>query len=234
VNAFEPFGALHALTVAVLASAVAGLSLLGRRLRGTVAGRRYESGLAVAVALLWLGYQAFDIRTRGFDPRYALPLQLCDLAAVVAALAFLRPRRWAQALAYFWGLALGTQAVFTPDLSGGPATLGFWAFWLYHLFVVGAGVYVVAAQGFRPKASDLRFAVGLGVGYAIVAFTIDAVFDLNYGYLGRGNPGQPSLLEFLGPWPIRCLWMVLLGSAAMAILWLPWWALGRRGGRNTR
>jgi uncharacterized membrane protein YwaF len=55
-----------------------------------------------------------------------------------------------------------------------------------------------------------------------MVFTIDAVFDLNYGYLGRPMPSRPSLLDFLGPWPLRVVFMVLLASIAMTLLWLPW------------
>lgn len=176
---------------------------------------------------IWLGYLAYTFIEFGWDPRIALPLQMCDLVAVLAALVFVRPTRELQSLAYFWGLALSTQALITPDLAGGPDSLAFWWFWLYHLFVVGAGVYVVAVQGFRPQWRDLRFALLAGILYAAAIFTIDAVFGLNYGYLGRATPTRPTLLDVLGPWPWRVLVMVLLASVAMTLLWLPW-AVGQR------
>ena len=123
---------------------------------------------------------------------------------------------------YFWGLALGSQAVITPDLVGGPASLAFWWFWLYHLFVVGAGVYVVAVHGFRPTWKDLRFAIAMGVLYVAAMFTIDAIFGVNYGYVGNVTPSRPTLLDVLGPWPLRVVFMALLGAGAMTLLWLPW------------
>ena len=119
-------------------------------------------------------------------------------------------------------MALGSQAVITPDLAGGPSTISFWAFWLYHLFVVGAGIYVVVVQAFRPTWRDLRFALLFALCYVAVVFTIDAVFDLNYGYLGRPTPSRPTLLDVLGPWPLRVVFMVLLGAAAMTLLLIPW------------
>jgi hypothetical integral membrane protein (TIGR02206 family) len=202
-------------------------------LRGTASGRRFEMALAVAVATLWFSYQAYDFAQHGFDPRYTLPLQMCDFSALIAALVFIRPSRGLQSLAYFWGLALGTQAIITPDLAGGPSSLSFWAFWLYHLFVVGAGVYVVAVHRFRPEWKDLRFALLMGVLYAAVMFTIDLVFDLNYGYLGRFTPSRPTLLDYLGPWPLRCVFMVMLGAIGMTALWLPW-QVSRGARRLTR
>jgi hypothetical integral membrane protein (TIGR02206 family) len=106
--------------------------------------------------------------------------------------------------------------------------LSFWAFWFYHLFVVGAGIYVVVVQDFRPEWKDLRFAILAGLVYAMVVFTIDAVFDLNYGYLGRYTPSRPTLLDVLGPWPLRTVFMVALGAAGMTVLWLPWRLFRRR------
>jgi hypothetical integral membrane protein (TIGR02206 family) len=222
VEAFQSFSVQHVVTVVALALAIAGMCWTGRRLHGTPAGRRYEIGLSAFVWAIWLGYLAYTFIEFRWDPRYALPLQMCDLVAVVAALVFVRPTRELQSLAYFWGLALSTQALITPDLAGGPDSLAFWWFWLYHLFVVGAGVYVVAVQGFRPQWRDLRFALLIGILYAAVIFTIDAVFDVNYGYLGRATPTRPTLLDVLGAWPWRVLVMMLLASLAMALLWLPW------------
>ena len=212
----------HIITVTVLIAAIIAMCWLGRRLHGTAAGRRYEIGLSAAVWAIWLGYQAYDFVTLGWDPGNTLPLQICDFVAVIAALVFVRPARRLQSLAYFWGIALSTQAFITPDLAGGPDSLSFWAFWLYHLFVVGAGVYVVAVQRFRPQWRDLQFAVLMGLVYCAVIFAIDAIFNLNYGYLGRGTPSRPTLIDVLGPWPLRSLFMVLLGVVAMTLLWLPW------------
>lgn len=216
------FAGQHIITVVVLLAAIVAMCWLGRKLHGTPAGRRYEIGLSVAVWAIWSGYQAYDFVTLGWDPGNTLPLQICDFVAVIAALVFVRPTRRLQSLAYFWGIALSTQAFITPDLAGGPESLSYWAFWLYHLFVVGAGVYVVAVQRFRPQWHDLRFAVLMGLLYAAVIFAVDAIFDLNYGYLGRGTPSRPTLLDVLGPWPLRSLFMVLLGTVAMALLLVPW------------
>lgn len=217
----------HAITVAVFLAAVALMCWLGRRLRGTGAGRRYEMALAASVWALWVGYQAYDISRYGFSAGHSFPLQVSDVTAAVAGLVLVRPRRGFQTIAYFWGLALGSQAVFTPDLTDGPATVAFWAFWLYHVFVVGAGVYVVVVQGFRPGWRDLRLAILAGLVFVAVVFTINAVFDLNYAYLGRGMPSRPSLLDYLGPWPQRVVLMVVLGAAGMTVLLLPWLAVHR-------
>ena len=218
----------HLLTVAVFAAAIWLMCWTGRQLQGTSRARPYSIALSTGVWALWFGYQAYDLATKGFSASHALPLQLSDVTAAVAGLVFVWPHRALQSLAYFLGLALGSQAVVTPDLAGGPSTISFWAFWLYHLFVVGAGIYVVAVQRFRPTWRDLRFAVLFALCYVAIVFTIDAVFDLNYGYLGRPTPSRPTLLDVLGPWPLRVLFMVLLGAMAMTMLLMPWLVIRRR------
>ena len=216
----------HLVTVLVFGIVVATMCWTGRRVRGTPNERPYTLILSAATWALWFGYQAYDISTKGFSASHALPLQLSDVTAAVAGLVFIWPSRKLQSLAYFLGLALGSQAVFTPDLTAGPTTISFWAFWLYHLFVVGAGIYVVTVQRFRPTWRDLHFALLFALCYVAVVFTMDAVFDLNYGYLGRPTPSRPSLLDFLGPWPLRVAFMVLLGAAAMSLLMIPWVVAG--------
>jgi len=228
MSAFHAFSPVHVVSVLVLAAVVSALAIVGRAHRGTTFGRGLELGLAFALAALWTAYQVYDALRFGFNVRYSLPLQLCDLAALLAAAALVRPQRTLHAITYFWGCALSTQAVITPDLAGGPSTLDFWAFWSYHAFVVGSAVYIVFVRQFRPTGRDLSLSIAWGVAYAITMFAIDAAFDLNYGYFGRGQPTQPSLLDFLGPYPLRCLFMVVLAAAAMSLFWLPWALPSRR------
>lgn len=218
---FESFGVLHLASVIVLALAIAALCMAGKKL-DTTTKRRFELGMAGSIAAFWIGYQVYDNVTQGIGLRNSLPLQLCDIVAIIAAFEFARPSRNVHALAYFWGVALSSQALITPDLGGGPDSLGFWAFWVYHLFVVGSGIYAVTVRGFRPAWPDLRFAIVAGLVYAIPVFALDAALDLNYGYLGRSTPGQPTLIDVLGPWPQRAAYMVLLAIAAMTLFWLPW------------
>lgn len=217
----------HLTTVAALTLAIALMCWIGVRVRGTPDERRYGLALSIGVWALWFGYQGYDIATRGFGPSHGLPLQLSDVTAAVAGIVFVVPNRKLQSLAYFLGLALGSQAIITPDQAGGPGTLSYWAFWLYHLFVVGAGIYVIVVQRFRPEWRDLRFALICGLAYVAIVFTIDAVWDLNYGYLGRSTPSRPTLLDVLGPWPLRVVFMVVLGAAAMTLLLLPWFVANR-------
>lgn len=219
---FRSFTLLHLATLAGVALAIGLLVGAGRAWRGTARERWLAVGAAAAILLLRVGVFVWNLLPPRLSLERSLPLQICDVAALCAACALVVPRRWLAAIAYFWGLALSIQGLVQPDLDHGPASLAFWVFWLHHALIVGAALYVVVVRGFRPTARDLRLAIVAGLAYVAVVFVVDLVLGVNYGYLGRDVPNQPTLIDWLGPWPWRVLVMVVLGAAVMVLLWLPW------------
>ena len=194
----------------------------GRARRGTEALRRHERAFAWINLAAWILVQLWSLHPRNFKAASALPLHVCDLASPLATVAILRPDwRVARTVLFYWGLGLCTQAFLTPDLKEGMAHVAFWAFWLPHAGIVGSAVYDLAARDYRPGWSDLRDATIVTLSYAVVVFTIDAMFGCNYGYLGRSGPDTPSALDFLGPWPARVGVMIAIGQALFILMTLP-------------
>lgn len=222
---FESFSIQHALTVAGFAVVVTLAIAAARRLEDE-SRRRLEIAVGMLAALLWIGIVIWGFAPSRFDPRWAFPINICDLVALIVPIAFVRPHRTWHALLYFWGLTLSTQAILTPDLVSGPGTLAFWIFWLMHVLIVGGAVYILVVRRYRPTWRDCFFAIGTAVLWLLVVFAINLATGYNYGYLGNAKPSQPTLIDYLGPWPQRVLIMALLGAVAMMILQLPW-ALAR-------
>lgn len=231
MTVFRPYSLLHLLSLAGVAVAIWLFAAAGRAWRGSPAERR----LAVAVAAVTLAFRVGTVIWNYSRPHWsfveALPLQVCDLAAVACAIALLSKGGWSYALAYYWGLTLSLQGLLQPDLDAGPVAPAFWLFWLHHALIVGTAVYLVVVRDYRPGWRDWRVAAWAGVGYAVVAFLLNVVFDTNFGYLGRSRPDYPTLIDWLGPWPWRAVLMVFLALGAMALLALPWSLRGvaRRG-----
>jgi hypothetical integral membrane protein (TIGR02206 family) len=222
VAAFRSFTLLHAAALLLVALVIALLVGAGRAWRGTARERRLASAMAAVILLLRIGVLVWNVLPERWSLGRSLPLQICDLAAIGSAFALLTERRWLWSIAYFWGLALSVQGLVQPDLAAGPASLAFWLFWLHHALIVGAALYVVVVRGFRPVWRDVLVAVGLGLVYVAVVFPLDLLLEANYGYLGRALPSQPTVLDWLGPWPWRVLAMVALGALVMLLLYLPW------------
>jgi hypothetical integral membrane protein (TIGR02206 family) len=224
---FRPFSAMHAGVLLLFTAATALFIRIGRR---SDPARRIRIERAVGWAMLaaWATSTFWWMWPSRFDPASSLPLQVCDITSLLAALVLLTPRPWATALLYFWGIGMSLQALLTPDLNRRLDDIWFWLFWISHAGSIGIALYAVAVRGYRPTWRDYGFAVAIGFVYLAVVFTIDILFGFNYGYVGASKPGQPSVVDFLGPWPGRVGLIAILVTMVMAILMLPWHFVGRR------
>lgn len=117
---------------------------------------------------------------------------------------------------------MGSLAFITPDLSTGPAGLGFWLFFGGHLVIVGFAIYDLVARAYRPNWRDFFRAVTLGLAYIALIVPINLLLDANYAYVGRRLPHRPTPIDYFPRWPWRIFVMIALGIAGMALLTLPW------------
>jgi hypothetical integral membrane protein (TIGR02206 family) len=233
VNSFRSFTIPHAFTLVSVATAIVVFVRAGVAWGGTRKGKLLESAVAIAILGMRAGVFVWNALPARLSLERSLPIQICDLAAICSGLALTTAQRWTMAIAYFWGIAFSLQGLVQPDLNVGPGSLAFWLFWLHHALIVGTAAYLVVVRRFRPTIGDLRTAVIGGLGYVAVVFPLDFVLNANYGYLGRRTPDQPTLLDYLGPWPWRVLVMITLGSIVLVALYLPW-ALARGRSRDYR
>jgi uncharacterized membrane protein YwaF len=57
---------------------------------------------------------------------------------------------------------------------------------------------------------------------------VDRIFGWNYGFLGEATPDVPTPVDMLGPYPLRIVWMILIGAMTFVLMWLPFAAKRRR------
>jgi hypothetical integral membrane protein (TIGR02206 family) len=219
---FVPFTIVHLLVVAASAALMTGACLAGRRLCHTLHERRFRAAWGIFALAFAAAYHAYYLLPSKFALEHSLPLHVCDLAVVIAAMAMLRPSRPWRALLYFWGIGLSSQAFLTPTLQFGVGYPQFWMFWTGHIIIVGAAVYDLVVGGFRPAARDLRTAILLTGAYATLVFAFDAATKLNYGFLGPTKPDNPTVIDKLGEWPLRVLTGGLLVALEFVLLWAVW------------
>lgn len=220
--------ATHLVTLAACLLITVIIALWGHRTREIPDHhRKLRLGLTLGSILSWIATLAYGLQPSVFKWESALPLQFCNLANLIGAVAVLYHNRGAQSLLYFWSITLCIWAFLTPDLIVGVDHLWFWLFWIYHLFIPICLCWILFVDQFRPTWKDLRFALLATTGFTLGLSVLNAITGWNYGMVGPGKPGQPSLIDVLGPYPIRILWMLMIGASLFTLLFLPWeW--GRR------
>lgn len=215
----QRFGPGHLALLFATAAACGAAAVLGRRSRGQPAGPASRS-----LAYVILAAMAADPIVRfaygELTLQRALPLQLCDAAAAVCALALWTGRRLIFELAYFWGLAGVTQALLTPPGSlpriDDPDT---WRYFVAHAAAL-AGVFHLLAKGLRPRRGSWWRATLITMAYAAAIGVIDRALGANYMWL-REKP-EGSILDLFGPWPWYILGGTVVGAVLFYVLELPW------------
>lgn len=223
----SPFGPLHLAIIAAIPVLAGGLAWAtrGKPRAASAAGRLLGAAL-VLNELIWYAYRYGH---EGFRFPAGLPLQLCDLAVWIAALAALwRSRRAALFdLAWYWGLAGAGMAVLTPDLWAPFPSYPSLYFFAAHGGVVGTVLFLEWSHQAAPRPGSWWKAFLTVNCYAGAVGAFNAVFHTNYLYLCR-KPAHASLLDLLGLWPV---YLVAAEPLVLLLFWLLWLPMRRRGSR---
>ena len=172
--------------------------------------------LAALLAGGWLAWYALFWQRGWLTLNNALPLNLCDWAAAALIVALIHPRRRIYELGYFWGLGGTVQGLATPDIAREFPDAQFIFFFIEHGGIVAALLYLTLGTGLRPVPRSLPRVVLATFAYVAVAGVADVLLGTNYAFL-RAKPGNPSLLDFLSPWPWYIPELVLIGLASVLV-----------------
>jgi hypothetical integral membrane protein (TIGR02206 family) len=219
---FTPYGLTHWVVLAITVVGAVLLAQVGRRYRDTPAAETFTRIFAVVQLTVTLGFMIVWLAPPFFDVKQSLPLHLSDILRLASAYALWSRRPWAFALTYYWGLTFNPQAMLTPDLRPDIApALEFASYWLQHVLVMWAAVYLTWGLGLHPNWRSYRLALAVTVGWATIVFASNRVLGTNYGYL-NGKPSSASLLDLMGQWPWYLLLVLALLSAFWALITWPW------------
>jgi len=159
-----------------------------------------------------------------------LPLNLCDWAALALVVAAITRRQFAYELGYFWGLGGTLQGLITPDIAYDFPDPQFIFFAINHAGIITALLYLTFT-GQRPRLVSLPRVAAATILYALVAGLADYLLGTDYGFLAA-KPRNPSLLDFLAPWPWYIPELVLIGLASLLIYYVPFLLLDMSRGRR--
>jgi hypothetical integral membrane protein (TIGR02206 family) len=221
---FSAYGPSHLVVLAIFAVGAALLVWIGRTQTETQAKILCRT-LAILLVAAFITALIYKLIRPSIDT--SVPLQLCDIAELAAAYALWSQRHWAIALGYYWGLVLSSQALLTPDIGtpqeGAPDFPHhlFITFFMLHVLVVWAAIYLTWGRGFRPRWRDYRFVVVVTLGWVVFTLVFNMIAGTNYGYLNR-KPPTASLLDVLGPWPVYLLAEIVVVLVVWALMTWPW------------
>lgn len=219
---FRLFGHEHILALVAVALVCLLVALITPRL-----GPRGQSGLRWSIACFALANTiTWDLWQRAhgiWHMAYSLPLHLCTLSVLLAAiLLFSRSYRLFELL-YFWGFAGATQALLTPDLQASGHNFPHFVyiiFWTSHGVILWAVIFAMAAWRYRPTwRSFPRVALSTNLILIPIGLT-NWLTGGNYMFLAR-KPDYATLLDLMGPWPWYIIPLQLIGLSICVLVYLP-------------
>ena len=213
---------LHGLCLAACGLIVGLYVGLAKSRKGSLRRHSLQKFTGIGCLLAWFLNTAYWAMPSRFMWEQALPLHYCNMANLIGAVAVLWRRRLFQGVIYFWALALCIWAFITPTVRYGPAHMDFWIFWIYHLFILLAVAHVMVIDQFRPSFRDLLRVSAFTSLYTIMLVIVDYAFGWNYGFVGPSKPKSPTLIDSLGVYPLRLVWITLLAALLFVLAFLPW------------
>ncbi len=224
---FTTFGAQHLMMLALTVGASVALPLYANRFlsaeRRLLVARVMAVVLAIAV-VLWV---AIRIVLGDFDKTTDLPLDVCNLAALLLPFLMWKPTHRVHEILYFLVLVGTLQAILTPHLFNGFPNFTFFKYWIVHGGLIVFVVYITASFKFFPDWCSLLKAFGWLHVYAAAVFVANLLLGSNYFYIMR-KPPTASLLDVLGPWPWYLLVCEVLAFALFILVYLPIWFIHKR------
>jgi hypothetical integral membrane protein (TIGR02206 family) len=226
---FVPFGVAH--VAALVAVGLLALALPALVRARPAAAPPVRAAIALGIVVL-LGFEfGTGAREGWLTWRMVLPLELCDAALVLALVALVRPRPGAAELLYFWASSGSVLAMLTPDLPWSFPRWEFVVFFGLHGLVLGAATVLVFGLGLHPRPGAPRRAFLLTAAWTAFVGVMDVLLDANYMFLRR-KPATPTLLDWMGPWPVYILTGALLALLLFHAVALPFrreWRDASRG-----
>ncbi|WP_066049187.1 YwaF family protein [Robertmurraya korlensis] len=165
-------------------------------------------------------YHWWLMKGEQWDLSFTLPLQLCSISLLLSLLLLLTKNEFIFQLVYYLGLSGAVQALLTPELFVGFPHFRFFQFFVTHMMIIWVAVYFLFVKSYRPTFKGLWQAFFCLNGIALFVFFINHWVDGNYMFLA-GKPVNPTLLDYLGPYPYYILSLEGIALFLFTMLFLP-------------
>lgn len=223
---FVLFGTQHLIVIALTFAIPAALAPVGRRWSHRRADEAIRWMFAVLLIGTWIAWYWLFIARDWLGPGNEYPMNLCDWATIALIATLIRPSQIAFELAYFWALAGTMQGLVTPDVNFSFPEPQFIVFLLGHGAIIAAVIYLIFGSGMRPYPISMARVAGWTIAYAAAASLVDWILGVNYGFF-RAKPNHATFYDLLPDWPTYIPITILIGIAAIFVLYAPWFVVDR-------
>jgi len=152
--------------------------------------------------------------TNTWDIATTLPFQLCTMSVYLSIWMLISEKYHVFEIVFFIGIGGAIQAILTPELYYNFPHFRFIHFFIAHIAIILASLYMVFVKKYKPTLKSLwKSFLCLNV-LAFMVFNINQLTGGNYMFLSR-KPTNPSLLDYLGDYP----WYILSLEGVAIILY---------------
>ena len=154
-----------------------------------------------------------------WDVAYTLPLQLCSISLYLSIFMLITEKYALFEITFFLGVGGALQALLTPELFYDFPHFRYFHFFIAHISIVLASVYMVFVVKYKPTLTSVWKAILALNLIAIIVFFINAGTGGNYMFLSR-KPANPSLIDYLGSYPWYLLSLELIALIMFLVLYV--------------
>jgi hypothetical integral membrane protein (TIGR02206 family) len=183
--------------------------------------RAFRYSVATFLIVNEMSFHLWNILYGTWNIQSMLPLHLCSIMVFTSAAMMASKSYSLYEFVYFLGIGGAIQALLTPNIGiFGFPHFRFFQSYIAHGFIVISAIYMTVVEGFRPYPKSLLKVVFWVTVYFIMVTILNMLIGSNYMYTSH-KLETPTLLDYLGPWPVYILSMEVLGLAVCSLLYVP-------------
>lgn len=176
--------------------------------------------LAIFLLISELSLYVWYVYTGVWNPIDSLPFQLCSISLFLSIIMLLTRNYLLFEITYFLGIGGALQAMLTPELAYDFPHYRYFHFFLAHIAIILASLYMIWYENCRPTFKSVWKAFTALNVIAFIVFFVNIVTGGNYMFLAH-KPINPSLIDLLGPYPWYILSLEVVALMMFFILYLP-------------
>ncbi|MFQ6113099.1 MAG: TIGR02206 family membrane protein [bacterium] len=218
---FDLFGEQHLLVMSIILALTIGIPYFVKKAHSEQVTQMVALSLASILMLAKVCEPIYRILS-GRTWLTVLPLHLCDIGGFLICIMLINRNYFLYELAYFWALGGTVQAVLTPDLIEGYSTIDFLIYFVVHGLIIISVIYATVVFKYRPTLKSIWRTFLTTLLYTLVIIPVNLLLNTNFLYICR-KPKNPSLLDYLGPWPWYVLSLAIIAPVIFFIYYSPFW-----------